>query len=58
MAGPERLDSVYLDTNAWIVWFNDREANPAIRRVMEWADTGQIQLLVSPLVLVEALGTP
>ena len=56
MAGPRKPDRVYLDSSVWLSWFDGQVAQPAVRRVLEWAETGQLQLLVSPLHLVEVLG--
>lgn len=57
MAGPESPERIYLDACVWIAWFDgDESVEPSVRRVIEWATTGQIVLMVSPLHLVEVLG--
>ena len=56
VAGPERPERIYLDASVWIAWVNGDHDVQVISRVMEWAAAKQVQLLVSPLHLVEVLG--
>ncbi|MDL5160189.1 hypothetical protein [Actinomycetospora termitidis] len=42
MAGPRNPERVYLDSSVWLQWFEDPSGQAAVRRVLEWTETGQL----------------
>lgn len=56
MARPSDFRTIYLDSSAFIAAIKNETGCEPIRRVLELADTEEVQVYASPLILVEARG--